>query len=69
MDELQKENDVDEKTFKARTKKLAIEIIKQVDKLPRSLATDVIARQLIRSGTRGRDRRELSRRMPCKINT
>ena len=42
---------MDEKTFKARTKKLAVAIIKQVDKLPRSLATDVIARQLVRSGT------------------
>jgi four helix bundle protein len=50
-DELQKENSMDEKTFKARTKKLAVAIIKQVDKLPRSLAADVIARQLIRSGT------------------
>ena len=49
--ELQKENSMDEKTFKARTKKLAVAIIKQVDKLPRSLAVDVIARQLIRSGT------------------
>ena len=42
---------MDEKTFKTRTKKLAVEIIKQVDKLPRSLAADVIARQLVRSGT------------------
>ena len=42
---------MDEKTFKERTKKLAVAIIKQVDKLPRSLATDVIARQLVRSGT------------------
>lgn len=42
---------MDDKTFKARTKKLAIIILKQVDKLPRSLATDVIARQLVRSGT------------------
>ena len=42
---------MDEKTFKLRTKKLAVAIIKQVDKLPRSLATDVIARQLVRSGT------------------
>ena len=42
---------MDEKTFKARTKKLAVAIIKQVDKLPRSLATDVIAKQLVRSGT------------------
>ncbi len=48
---LQKDENMDEKTFKARTKKLAIAIIKQVDKLPRSLATDVIARQLVRSGT------------------
>ncbi len=42
---------MDEKTFKTRTKKLAVAIIKQVDKLPRSLATDVIAKQIIRSGT------------------
>jgi four helix bundle protein len=46
-----KENGMDEKTFKARTKKLAVAIIKQVDKLPRSLAADVIAKQIIRSGT------------------
>ncbi len=42
---------MDEKTFKARTKKLAVAIIKEVNKLPRSLAADVIAKQLIRSGT------------------
>lgn len=42
---------MDEKTFKARTKKLAIAIIHQTEKLPRSLAADVIARQLVRSGT------------------
>jgi four helix bundle protein len=48
---LQNENGMDEKTFKARTKKLAVEIIKLVDELPRSLAADVIAKQLIRSGT------------------
>ena len=47
----QKENGMDEKTFKAKTKKLAVAIIKQVDKLPRSLATDVIVKQLVRSGT------------------
>jgi four helix bundle protein len=46
-----KEIDMDEKIFKARTKKLAVAIIKQVDKLPRSLATDVIGRQVLRSGT------------------
>ena len=40
-----------EKTFKNRTKKLAVAIIKEVDQLPRSLARDVIGRQLVRSGT------------------
>ena len=47
----QKEFKMDEMTFKARTKKLAVEIIKQVDKLPRSHSTDVIGKQLLRSGT------------------
>jgi len=42
---------MDEKTFKTRTKKLAVAIIHQTEKLPRSLAGDVIGRQLIRSGT------------------
>jgi four helix bundle protein len=42
---------MDEKTFKARTKKLAVAIIKQMDTLPHSRAADVIARQVIRSGT------------------
>ena len=42
---------MDEKTFKTRTKKLAVAIIKQMDKLPRSRAADVIAKQIIRSGT------------------
>ena len=42
---------MDEKTFKARTKKLAVAIIKQMDKLPSSRAADVVARQIIRSGT------------------
>lgn len=41
---------MDEKTFKSRTKKLAVAIIKEVDKLPRSLAANVIAKQIIRSG-------------------
>ena len=48
---LQKEFKMDEKTFKARTKKLAVAIIKQMDKLPNSRAADVVARQVIRSGT------------------
>lgn len=46
-----KEVFMDEKMFKARTKKLAVAIIKQVAKLPRSLAGDVISRQVLRSGT------------------
>lgn len=41
---------MDEKMFKARTKKLAVSIIKLMDKLPRSLTGDVISRQIIRSG-------------------
>jgi len=42
---------MDEKTFKTRTKKLAVTIIKEVARLPRSIAADVIGKQLIRSGT------------------
>jgi|ERR1041385_2851867 four helix bundle protein len=42
---------MDEKTFKARTKKLAVAIIQEVDKLPYGLASNVIGKQLIRSGT------------------
>lgn len=42
---------MDEKIFKARTKKLAVAIIREVNKVPRSLASDVIGKQLIRSGT------------------
>lgn len=42
---------MDEKTFKARTKNLAVAIIKLTDALPQSRAADVIARQIIRSGT------------------
>jgi four helix bundle protein len=42
---------MDEKIFKARTKRLAVAIIKQMDKLPQSRAADIVARQIIRSGT------------------
>ena len=42
---------MDEKIFKARTKKLAVAIIKQMEKLPQSRAADIVARQVIRSGT------------------
>jgi len=48
---LQMESNMDEKTFKTRTKKLAVAIIKQMDMLPNSRAADVVARQVIRSGT------------------
>lgn len=42
---------MDEKTFKARTKKLAVAIIKRLDTLPNTRAADAIARQIIRSGS------------------
>ena len=42
---------MDEKTFKLRTKKLAVAIIKQMDKLSQSRAADIMARQVLRSGT------------------
>jgi len=42
---------MDEKTFKTRTKKLAVEVIRQTEKLPKSRAAEVIGRQLLRSGT------------------
>ena len=42
---------MDEKVFKSRTKKLAVAIIREVDKLPRALVADVSGKQLVRSGT------------------
>jgi four helix bundle protein len=42
---------MDEREFKDRTKKLALRIIKMVGTLPRSHASDVIGRQLLRSAT------------------
>jgi four helix bundle protein len=42
---------MDEKTFKTRIKKIAVAIIREVEKLPRSLTADVIGKQLVRSGT------------------
>jgi four helix bundle protein len=42
---------VDEQTFKLRTRKFALDIIRLVESLPRNRAADVIARQLLRSGT------------------
>ena len=41
----------DSKDLKDRTRKFAVKIIRMVDKVPRSIATEVIARQLIRSAT------------------
>ena len=38
--------------LKQRTKKFALDIIKFTSSLPRGIATDVISRQLIKSGTR-----------------
>jgi four helix bundle protein len=40
-----------EKEFKDRTKDIALRIIRLTTSLPKSTATDVIGRQLIRSGT------------------
>ena len=42
---------MNEKIFKERTKKLAIAILKLVEGMPRSIAADVLARQIVRSGT------------------
>ena len=42
---------MDEKEFKSRTKKLALNIIDFVERLPRSRTCEVLGRQLIRSGT------------------
>src|SRR5436190_16199836 len=42
---------MDEETFKRRTKRLALDIIKLVEFLPRTRTADVIGRQLLRSGT------------------
>jgi four helix bundle protein len=41
----------DSKDLKDRTKKFAVRVIRMVDKLPRSIASEVIARQIVRSAT------------------
>ena len=41
----------DSKDLKDRTRRFAVRIIRMVDKLPRSIASEVIARQLVRSAT------------------
>jgi len=42
---------VDEQQFKKRTKDIGLRVIKLVEALPRGRATDVLARQLMRSAT------------------
>jgi len=42
---------MNEQLFKKRTKKLALDIIKLVEDLPKSRTADVIGRQLLRSAT------------------
>ena len=42
---------MDERTFKERTKKLALQVIRVVESLPRSRSADVIGKQLLRSAT------------------
>jgi four helix bundle protein len=42
---------MNEKIFKDRTKQLAIAILRLVEKMPRSISADVLARQIVRSGT------------------
>jgi four helix bundle protein len=43
--------ELNEELFKARTRKIALDIIELVESLPRSRTADVIGRQLLRSGT------------------
>lgn len=42
---------MDEKMFKERTKRLGIAVIGLTEKLPRTVAADTIARQIVRSST------------------
>jgi four helix bundle protein len=42
---------MDEQTFKSRTKKFALEVVRLVESLPRNRTDDVLGRQLLRSGT------------------
>lgn len=44
-------NKLDERAFKAQMKQLGLDVIRLVKALPRSLATEVIGRQLIRAAT------------------
>jgi len=42
---------VDEKTFKERTKRFALAVVRLVETLPRTRTADVLGRQLLRAGT------------------
>jgi four helix bundle protein len=42
---------MDERTFKERTKKLALAVISMTETLPKTRSADIIARQVIRSAT------------------
>jgi four helix bundle protein len=42
---------MDEQTFKNRTKRFALEVVRLVESLPRNRIADVLGRQLLRSGT------------------
>jgi len=42
---------MDERTFKDRTKKFALAVVKLVESLPRTRTADVLGRQLLRAGT------------------
>jgi len=42
---------VDEQTFKNRTKRFALEVIRLVESLPRNRTADVLGKQLLRAGT------------------
>ena len=44
-------NGVNEELFKARTRKIGVDIIALIESLPRNRVADVIGRQLLRSGT------------------
>ena len=44
---------MDEETFKQRTKRFGLSVIRLVETLPRSRTSEVLGRQLLRSGTSG----------------
>jgi len=46
-----REHGMNEELFKARTRKIGLDIIELIESLPRNRVADVIGRQLLRSGT------------------